>query len=148
MLMIKALFVKVFLRIFEYRPSVKRMFPFRDAWGDQLIRHSQFIQQANRFMRVITIVVGAVDYLRSGPGGSPALYELGRRHVTIEGFLPDYFDVFTRAVIYVWQQELRELFTSEVADAWRTLFVYIIDQLKEGYEDEWRNTIALQQTNR
>jgi len=77
----------VFLRIFEYRPSVKRMFPFRDAWGDQLIRHAQFVEQAHRFMRVIGIVVGAVDRLRAGRGGSPALYELGRRHVNIEGFL-------------------------------------------------------------
>jgi len=130
------LFAKVFLRIFEYRPSVKRMFPFRDAWGDQLIRHSQFVLQANRFMRVIAFVVGAVDRLRGGRSGSPALYELGRRHVTIEGFLPDYFDVFTRAVIYVWQQELREQFSADVDDAWRTLFAYIIGQLKDGYEDE------------
>jgi len=69
------------------------MFPFRDAWGDQLIRHAQFVLQANRFMRVIAIVVNAVDRLRSGHGGSPALYELGRRHVTIEGFLPDRVDI-------------------------------------------------------
>jgi len=123
------------------------MFPFRDAWGDQLIRHGQFVLQANRFMRVIAIVVNAVDRLRSGHGGSPALYELGRRHVTIEGFLPDYFDVFTRAVIYVWQQELREQFTPGADDAWRALFAYIIGQLKDGYETEWRATISLQQGN-
>ena len=114
------------------------MYPFHDAWGDQLIRHPQFILQANRFMQVIILVVNAVDHLRVGANGSPALYELGRRHVTIEGFLPDYFDVFTRAVIYVWQQELRESFTPDVAEAWRTLFAYIIGQLKDGYEDEWR----------
>jgi len=123
------------------------MFPFRDAWGDQLIRHPQFVQQANRFMRVISIVVNAVERLRSGPGGSPALYELGRRHVTIEGFLPDYFDVFTRAVIYVWQQELREMFSSDVADAWRLLFAYIIGQLRDGYEEEWRAAVSRQQAN-
>ena len=123
------------------------MFPFHDAWGDQLIRHPQFVQQANRFMRVIAIVVNAVDRLRNEQGGSPALYELGRRHVTIEGFLPDYFDVFTRAVIYVWQQELRELFSSDVAEAWRTLFAYIIGQLRDGYEDEWRAVTSRQQAN-
>ena len=141
------LFAKVFLRIFEYRPSVKRMFPFREAWGDQLIRHAQFIQQAHRFMHVISVVVNAVDQLRTGTGSSPALYELGRRHVNIEGFLPDYFDVFTRAVIYVWNQELRESFSPDVADAWRTLFAYIIGQLKEGYEAEWRATRPVQQAN-
>ena len=141
------LFAKVFLRIFEYRPTVKKMFPFRDAWGDQLIRHPQFVLQAHRFMKVIGIVVHAVDRLRSGRGGSPALYELGRRHVFIEGFLPDYFDAFTRAVIYVWQQELREAFSSDVADAWRALFAYIIEQLKDGYEDDWRATILWQQPN-
>ena len=98
-------------------------------------------------MRVISIVVNAVERLRSGPGGSPALYELGRRHVTIEGFLPDYFDVFTRAVIYVWQQELREMFSSDVADAWRLLFAYIIGQLRDGYEEEWRAAVSRQQAN-
>jgi len=37
--------------------------------------------------------------------------------------------VFTRAVVYVWQQELRDAFTPEVSDAWRSLFAYIIGQL-------------------
>jgi len=139
---------KVFLRIFEYRPSVKRMYPFRDAWGDQLIRHAQFVLQAHRFMRVIAAVVTSVDQLRAGRGASPALYELGRRHVNIEGFLPDYFDVFTRAVVYVWQQELRDAFAPDVADAWRALFAYIIGQLKDGYEDEWRAAIPTRPADR
>jgi len=114
------------------------MFPFRDAWGDQLIRHPLFIEQARRFMSVISAVVVQVDDLSSARSGSPALVDLGRRHVTIEGFLPDYFDVFTRAVTGVWQQELREACTPEVLEAWRALFIYIIQQIKVGYEDEMR----------
>lgn len=90
-------------------------------------------------MSVITGVVKAVDELSSARMGCPALVELGRKHVTIEGFLPDYFDVFIRAITEVWRQELRDACTQEVADAWRELFEYIIEQLKVGYEDEYRS---------
>lgn len=89
-------------------------------------------------MKVVAAVVCVVDSLSSSKYGSLALVELGRKHVTMEGFLPDYFDVFTRAVMAVWRQELRDACTPEVADAWHTLFVYIIEQLKVGYEDELR----------
>jgi len=57
-----------------------------------------FIEQARRFMSVISAVVVQVDDLSSARSGSPALVDLGKRHVTIEDFLPDYFDVITRAV--------------------------------------------------
>ena len=117
------------------------MFPFRNAWGDQLIHHPQFLEQTRRFMRVIQSVVDSLDYMRSHC--APRLIELGRMHVVIEGFLPDYFDVFTRAIIGVWRQELKEAYTADVSDAWKALFDFIIDHLKDGYNEEFR--IKMQQ---
>jgi hemoglobin-like flavoprotein len=114
------------------------MYSFREVWGDQLIKHPQFQLQANRFMSVVVGVVESMDSLSSAICGCPGLVELGRKHVTIKGFLPDYFDVFTRAVLSVWRQELRDSYTTAVGDAWAALFGYIINQLKNGYEDEMR----------
>jgi len=112
------------------------MFPFRDIWGDQLLRHPLFQEQARRFTKVIAAVVEVVDDLSSE--NSPALTELGRKHVTMEGFMGNYFHVFTQAVMSVWTQELGESCTPVVAEAWRTLFEYIIKQLEDGYNAEMR----------
>lgn len=112
------------------------MFPFCDAWGDQLIKHPQFVEQARRFMQVINCVVNGLDFSKSR--SAERLVKLGRRHVTIEGFLPDYFDVFTRAIISVWKQELKDDYTEETAESWCLLFAFIIDNLKIGYEAEFK----------
>ena len=40
--------VRIFLRIFDQNPSVKRMFPFRDHWGDALIKDPMFQAHARR----------------------------------------------------------------------------------------------------
>ncbi len=40
--------VQIFLRIFDRRPAVKRLFPFRDVWGDALIRDPVFQAHAHR----------------------------------------------------------------------------------------------------
>ena len=128
--------IQVFLRIFELRPSVKYLFPFREVYGDQLLRHPMFVEQARRFIMIIASVVEAVDDLSSGRFGSPALTQLGRKHVKMEGFIGNYFHVFTQAVMSVWLQELGPSCTPVTADAWRTLFEYIIRQLEDGYNHE------------
>jgi len=113
------------------------MFPFRDSWGDQLLRHPLFQEHARQFTKEIAAVVEVVDDLSSE--NSPALTELGRKHVTkIEGFMGNYLPVVTQAVMSVWTQELGESCTPVVANAWRTLFEYIIKHLEDGYNAEMR----------
>jgi hypothetical protein len=112
------------------------MYPFRDAVGDHMVRHPAFQTQVRRFMRIIVAVVGEVDRLSSARLGSPALVELGRKHVTMEGFMSNYFTVFVQAATSVWLQELGDVCSPEAGNAWRTLFEYIIGQLLDGYEDE------------
>ncbi len=38
----------VFLRIFDQNPKVKRLFPFHEAWGDELLTHPMFRAHAYR----------------------------------------------------------------------------------------------------
>ena len=56
---------RVFLHIFELKPEVKRHFPFRDAWGDDLLAHAQFRDHVTRFVRTINSVV---DNMNDGKG--------------------------------------------------------------------------------
>jgi hypothetical protein len=112
------------------------MYPFRDVIGEQMSRHPAFQLQVRRFMRIIIEVVAVVDQLSSARLGSPALVELGRKHVTMEGFMSNYFTVFVQAATSVWLQELGDDCTTEMGNAWRTFFEYIIGQLLEGYQDE------------
>ncbi len=42
--------MKVFLRIFEQKPEVKDLFPFRDCYGEELSEHSAFRDHAYRFV--------------------------------------------------------------------------------------------------
>ena len=85
---------------------------------------------------IIASVVEAVDSLSSAPYGSPALTELGRKHVTMDGFIGNYFQVFTQAVVVVWMKELGPACSPAMAEAWKTLFEYIIKNLEDGYNRE------------
>ena len=38
----------VFLRIFEARPEIKALFPFKDCEGDELMSHQAFVNHAYR----------------------------------------------------------------------------------------------------
>jgi len=51
-------------------------------------------------------------------------------------YLQDYFDVFVRAIVTVWGQNLKKMDTDETAEAWRVVFAFIIDRLKDGYHAE------------
>lgn len=123
----------MFLRIFELRPSAKGMFPFKNASSDNLTKHPLFSAHGKRFIRVIACVVERLDSLEEC---HTPLINLGVMHLKIKGFLPDYFDVFTRAIIDVWRAELREQYLEDMDGAWQKVLDFIVMRLKEGYEAE------------
>uniref|UniRef100_A0A8W8LVS6 Globin domain-containing protein n=1 Tax=Magallana gigas TaxID=29159 RepID=A0A8W8LVS6_MAGGI len=49
------------------------------------------------------------------------------------GFKPEYWDVFTEAMLYVWEKELGDLFDDNCRNAWTKVFEFIMEQLKVGY---------------
>lgn len=127
---------QIFLRIFDLKPEVKDMFPFRDSWGDRLINHPQFQAHAQRFMQTIEAAVDDVNDLKTF---SNWVSELGRTHAHHRGFSVQYFDVFLLSMMYVWKQELKDSVSEDVYEAWDTLFAFIISKLKEGYMKEVRS---------
>lgn len=125
---------KVFLKIFEMNPHVKDLFPCRDVTGEALLRDSNFKGHAARFMQAVGAAVDNIDDL--GSSLSPLLIGLGRQHTTFSGLQPEYFNAFTEAMLFVWQQELKDKFTEDVRGAWKTVFDFLMSRLKEGYHLE------------
>ncbi|XP_070567773.1 neuroglobin-1-like [Ptychodera flava] len=139
---------KVFLRIFEMEPKVKQLFPCRDKEGEELLKDMNFKGHASRFMQSVGAAVDNLDSLETSL--APLLLKLGRSHTNFSGFKPDYFDIFTRAMLDVWEQELKDRFTSEVKESWLTVFEFMMGKMKEGYMQaytEEMNAKNLQKSN-
>ena len=60
---------------------------------------------------------------------------VGASQVDEDGFTVRNFEVLVKPLMSVWQNELKENFTQEVKHAWQTLFRYITEKSKEGYEN-------------
>lgn len=124
--------IQVFSRIFQLNPHVKKLFPCRDVEGDALLRDPNFKGHASRFMQAVGAAVDNIDDWDASL--SPLLIGLGKQHITFTGFKPEYFDAFTEAMMYVWEQTLGTKFNDITRDSWRTVFEFIMSTLKEGYE--------------
>ena len=123
---------KIFLKLFDLNPSIREIFHCESLDGDALLRNRQFRGHASRFMQAIGAAVDTIDDLQGSMG--PMLEDLGRQHLTFAGFKPGYWDCFTDAILHVWKDQLHYRFTTEVAKAWKTVFVFIVLKLKEGFE--------------
>lgn len=126
-----AIGIKVFLKIFDICPSLKDYFPFRDENIDALPSNRRFCQHAGRFMQILDSLVNGM----SDPENMvvPVLHNLGRFHTKQGAFKPDDFNIFPKAVIVVWQQELGNRFDKSTTEAWNVLMEDMLRWLKEGY---------------
>ena len=124
---------KIFVKIFEADPDIKKIFHCDGLEGDALLTNSQFKGHASRFMQAIGAAVDNIDDLQGGMG--PMLEGLGKQHLSFQGFKPEFWDTFTDAILDAFRETLHHRFTSEVAAAWKLVFVFIILKLKQGYQE-------------
>ncbi len=123
--------IKVFTRIFEIQPDLKQLFSFRNAEGEAMLKDTRFKGHASRFMNSVGAVVDNLDNLSETL--KPLLTELGMNHVNFQGFEPEYFNVFFKAMNQVWAEDLGSKFTAEAQEAWTLVFSFIMDNLKLGF---------------
>nr|XP_034307779.1 non-symbiotic hemoglobin 0-like [Crassostrea gigas] len=123
--------IRVFERIFELNPDLKQLFPFRNKEGESLRNDHDFTGHASRFMQAVGAAIDNINNLYMYFG--PLLIGLGKQHVEFGGFKPEYWDVFTEAMLYVWEKELGDLFDDNCRNAWTKVFEFIMEQLKVGY---------------
>ena len=105
------------------------MFPFQDVPISELYKDCRFRGHASRFMQVVGATVDNIDSLEML---TPVLTELGHQHCQIAGFDEDYFELFMDAMISVWRDRLKQRFRGDVELAWKTVFMFILKQLREG----------------
>lgn len=82
----------------------------------------------------MSVIQNLVDHLESPQDIDRQLLILGAKHATFDGYHPEYFRVYTKCMMDVWEAELGEEFIHEVRDSWRLAFDYIVDRMTEGFD--------------
>ncbi|XP_061198110.1 cytoglobin-2-like [Saccostrea echinata] len=124
---------KVFLKIFLEEPKLKYIFSsFSDMEENELVHHPLFIDHVTRFMQIIDYLVENLDQEKSD--FEQALLMLGAKHATFPGFQVSYLNLFTKALLEVWESAIGEEFIPEVQQCWAQLFTYIMRYIVQGYE--------------
>lgn len=98
----------------------------------ELLHHPIFIDHVTRFMQIIDYLVENLDEQKSD--FQQVLLMLGAKHATFPGFHVSHFNVFTKALLEVWESAIGEEFIPEVQKCWTQLFAYIMRYILQGYE--------------
>ncbi|KAK2148581.1 hypothetical protein LSH36_491g05001 [Paralvinella palmiformis] len=128
---------RIFLRIFRLNPEVKKLFPCGHLDGDELVKDPVFKGHATRFMQAVGAVIDNIDDYEQAL--LPLLNSLGRQHIHFRGFRYEQFDAFEEAMMYVWEEDLGSRFTPETREAWHKVFRFLMDGLRQGYQDALRD---------
>lgn len=98
-----------------------------------MVLHPRFRLHAGRFMQAVGAAVENVHSTDLDKDVAPILETLGGRHIGFNGFDIDYIDVFKRALLEVWEEELGNEFTPECQRAWSKVFMYVTEKFRTGY---------------
>lgn len=124
--------VKVFLNLFAVNPATKRVFPFHDLDGDDLLMNIRFKGHSTRLMQTLQTVIDNIDALETT--AKPLLVEIGKQHYAFQGFHKVYWDACPEAILRTWRDMLQDKFTETKYKAWSDFVAFVIAQLKEGYD--------------
>ncbi|XP_045188418.2 globin C, coelomic-like [Mercenaria mercenaria] len=126
--------LRVFLRIFETCPETKELFHVENSQHIELTRNQVIRGHGARFISAIWAAVNCLD--ESGDKQEKlreVLFVLGQQHKDYSGFKAEYSEIFYDALMWQWELCIGDNFTSEVSDTWSHVFVYMMENLKEGY---------------
>ncbi|XP_076445677.1 neuroglobin-like [Babylonia areolata] len=122
----------IFSRIFREAPSVQDLFHhFHIHKSEDMYQSKVFAEHAARFLGVIQDLV---DNLECPQNIDQQLLILGAKHATFDGYHPEYFRLYTKCMMEVWEVELGEEFIHEVKESWRLAFEYVVERMTEGFD--------------
>ena len=133
-----------FLRLFEEEPLIKKTFDLAQYWGDDLLNNAIFQIQADRFGKTIEYMVDNIEDLHTD--GAKYSFGVGVYHAGRAGVSVHFFDALVKPLLLVWQSELKGDFTPAVKDEWRTLFLYMVQKMKEGFTSATKDNDVDNQT--
>ena len=128
---------RVFLQAFEMRPEMKRVFPFGNCWGDDLLKHPKFQAHAQSFMVIIENCVDNVD--NESYDFTEGLFQLGQSHSDRIGFSQENVEVFLKSILAVWHDLLKS-YDSRIEGIWSKFLAHIITIMQNGYESALNET--------
>nr|QPK66427.1 globin X [Trematomus bernacchii] len=124
----------MFVRLFETHPECKDVFfLFRDVEDLERLRTSRELRAHG--LRVMSFIEKSVARLDQLERLEALALELGKSHYHYNA-PPKYYSYVGAEFICPVRPILKEKWTSELEEAWKTLFQFVTGLMKRGYEEE------------
>ncbi|XP_039994136.1 x globin [Xiphias gladius] len=124
----------MFVRLFETHPECKDVFfLFRDVEDLERLRTSRELRAHG--LRVMSFIEKSVARLEQLDRLEALARELGKSHYHYNA-PPKYFSYVGAEFICAVQPILKERWTAELEEAWKTMFQYVTGLMKQGYQEE------------
>ncbi|XP_051242523.1 x globin [Dicentrarchus labrax] len=124
----------MFVRLFETHPECKDVFfLFRDVEDLERLRSSRELRAHG--LRVMSFIEKSVARLDQLERLEALALELGKSHYHYNA-PPKYYSYVGAEFICAVQPILKERWTAELEEAWKTMFQYVTSLMKQGYQEE------------
>ncbi|XP_029349447.1 x globin [Echeneis naucrates] len=124
----------MFVRLFETHPECKDVFfLFRDVQDLERLRTSRELRAHG--LRVMSFIEKSVARLDQLERLEVLALELGKSHYHYNA-PPKYYSYVGAEFISAVQPILKEQWTAELEEAWKTMFHYVTSLMKRGYKEE------------
>ncbi|XP_068194968.1 x globin [Antennarius striatus] len=124
----------MFVRLFETHPECKDVFfLFRDVEDLEGLRSSRELRAHG--LRVMSFIEKCVARLDQQERLEALAVELGKSHYHYNA-PPKYYSYVGAEFICAVQPILKDGWTAELEEAWKTLFVYVTSLMRRGYQEE------------
>ncbi|XP_070782312.1 neuroglobin-like [Enoplosus armatus] len=129
--------VIMFVKLFETHPECKDVFfMFRDIGNLETLRTSRELRAHG--LRIMSFIEKTVTRIDQDERLDQLILDLGRKHYHYNA-PPKYYKLVGAEFIRAVQPILKERWSSELEEAWKTLFLYITCTMKRGFQQEQRN---------
>ncbi|XP_027855991.1 x globin [Xiphophorus couchianus] len=124
----------MFVRLFETHPECKDVFfLFRDVQDLERLRTNRELRAHG--LRVMSFIEKSVARLDQPERLEALAVELGKSHYHYNA-PPKYYNYVGTEFICAVQPILKERWTAELEEAWKTMFQYVASLMRQGYQDE------------
>ncbi|AWP16666.1 putative neuroglobin-1-like [Scophthalmus maximus] len=124
----------MFVRLFETHPECKDVFfLFRDVEDLERLRTSRELRAHG--LRVMSFIEKSVARLDQLERLEALALELGKSHFHYNA-PPKYYSYVGAEFICAVQPILKERWTAELEEAWKTMFQYVTSLMRQGYQEE------------
>ncbi|XP_029937787.1 x globin [Myripristis murdjan] len=124
----------MFVRLFETHPECKDVFfLFRDVEDLERLRTSRELRAHG--LRVMSFIEKSVARLDQLERLETLALELGKSHYRYNA-PPKYYSYVGAEFICAVQPILKDRWTPELEEAWKTMFLYVTGLMKQGYQEE------------